>query len=328
MFNNVVKLSNDNCCGGVGMAVGHTYTWNNTVLSYSSSASNSGLLGCYQGAGAPARSCSLENNVASTSNQLANWTNASFDSGSPDYNVYSDCQGTSCFSADGAGECGQNYSLSQFANYRSCTGAEAHSIAVASAKLNADGSPQAGSPVLAAGTNLTALCTGDLTPLCSDIRGALRPLRMPPDAGAYQRETAAIGAQAIGRVRLGASQSSVERFYGRSHPHRMIRPLFGLFALHGVSAATYRVHRGRLDVSYLDGTVVAVSTTSLDYTTRSGFGVGANVTARSLAAAGFRACGAGGLVRRRDGVATAIRASGSYITSVTVARSAIFGCIH
>ena len=186
MFNNVVKLSNDNCCGGVGMAVGHTYTWNNTVLSYSSSASNSGLLGCYQGAGAPARSCSLENNVASTSNQLANWTNASFDSGSPDYNVYSDCQGTSCFSADGAGECGQNYSLSQFANYRSCTGAEAHSIAVASAKLNADGSPQAGSPVLAAGTNLTALCTGDLTPLCSDINGRTRPTSGPWDAGAYQ----------------------------------------------------------------------------------------------------------------------------------------------
>jgi hypothetical protein len=46
--------------------------------------------------------------------------------------------------------------------------------------------PQAGSPVLNAGANLTPLCTGFLVPLCSDITGHPRPQTGPWDAGAYE----------------------------------------------------------------------------------------------------------------------------------------------
>jgi hypothetical protein len=325
MFNNVVKLSGNNCCGGVGMSVGHTYAWNNTVISSSPSASNVGLLGCYQLVGDPSRNCTVENNVATTSNQLVNWARGTFDSGSPDYNVYADCQGNSCFSAGGAGQCGQDFSFAQFSNYVTCINADKHSITAASAKLNSNGSPQAGSPALGAATNLTPLCTGNLKPLCSDIDGAFRPVRMPPDAGAFQRETAAIGTFTIGRVRIGATRESVETFYGkrRSVPSR--RPLFGAFAIQGASTSSYRIHRGRLDVSYVDGKVAAVATTSLYYSTRAGFGVGAGADAAALTGNGWRACGKA-LVRGRGSVATAIRVVGGRIQALALAQTAHLSC--
>ena len=327
MFNNVVKLSNSNCCGGVGMSVGHTYSWNNTVLSYSSSASNTGLLGCYQLVGDPARNCSVENNVASTSNQLANWARGNFDAGSPDYNVYADCQGGGCFSAGGAGQCGQDFSFAQFSNYLTCTNAEKHSIAVASAKLNPNGSPQTGSPVLGAATNLTNLCKGNLKPLCSDIKGALRPIRMRPDAGAFQRETAAIGPAVVGRVRIGAPHQSIESFYGKRRSVPLKRPLYGVFDIQGASTVSYRIHRGRLDVSYVDGKVVGVSTTSPYYTTPAGFGVGAEVDTGKLLANNWRTCGKA-LIRRRGSLSTAIRVVGSRIKTLTVTRTVNLSCFR
>jgi len=46
---------------------------------------------------------------------------------------------------------------------------------VSSLNVNASGAPNAGSPLLGVGNNLTSLCTGNLTPLCSDINGIGRP---------------------------------------------------------------------------------------------------------------------------------------------------------
>jgi hypothetical protein len=46
-------------------------------------------------------------------------------------------------------------------------GSEAHSLTAASAGLNANGVPQSGSFVIGAGANLTSLCSGILTALCS-----------------------------------------------------------------------------------------------------------------------------------------------------------------
>ena len=68
-------------------------------------------------------------------------------------------------------------------------GADAGSsvISFASMLINADGSLQAASPLRSAGTNLTALCTGYISALCSDIYGRGRPSGSTAwDVGAVQ----------------------------------------------------------------------------------------------------------------------------------------------
>ena len=98
--------------------------------------------------------------------------------------------------------------------------------------------------------------------LCFDIRGALRPFRMRLDAVTFQRETAAITARAIGRVRLGSPRGAVEQVYGRRVTHRSGRQLLGFLKLRGTRTAAYRRHGGLFDVSYAGGKVAAVATTS------------------------------------------------------------------
>ena len=79
----------------------------------------------------------------------------------------------------------------------------------------AGGRPQPGSAVLGAGGVLQDLCKGNLAPLCRDIDGNLRPVRMAPDAGAFQLETALLGARSLGQIRIGDTQATVERVYGK-----------------------------------------------------------------------------------------------------------------
>lgn len=62
-----------------------------------------------------------------------------------------------------------------FANWQSTSGGDSHGQKVSSLNVNASGAPNAGSPLLGVGNNLTSLCTGNLTPLCSDINGIGRP---------------------------------------------------------------------------------------------------------------------------------------------------------
>jgi len=59
-------------------------------------------------------------------------------------------------------------------------------LSLASFKLNSDGTPVSGSPLIQAGTNLTPLCTGNLAALCSDKSGVTRPANGSWDIGAYE----------------------------------------------------------------------------------------------------------------------------------------------
>ena len=84
-----------------------------------------------------------------------------------------------------------HYDLVELLGWESCVG-DAHSITTSNAKLDlqetvgAQGKPEAGSPALDAGANLTSLCPS--TPeeaLCKNINGEARPSTGAWDIGAY-----------------------------------------------------------------------------------------------------------------------------------------------
>jgi hypothetical protein len=128
----------------------------------------------------PASTVTFENNVMSACGTLIQKnSNSAFTTSSPDYDVYAS-GGSNSFICNG-----NYYSSSGFNNWKNCTGGDTHGTYVSSASLNSNGSPQTGSPVLAAGTNLTNLCTGNLTALCTNINGTPRPTTGPWNAGAY-----------------------------------------------------------------------------------------------------------------------------------------------
>lgn len=137
-------------------------------------------------------SVTFQNNVLTTCNGLMSFDDpatATFQSGSPDYNIYAN-GGHLAFN------CNHHFDdFSQFANWRSSTcvnNNDSHSSAPASAGLSSSGVPQAGSPVIGAATNLTSLCTGRLVPLCKDTSAGntrtpvARPATGSWDVGAYK----------------------------------------------------------------------------------------------------------------------------------------------
>ena len=117
-----------------------------------------------------------------------------------------------------------------------------------------------------------------------DIDGHLRPLRMRPDVGASQRESASIVfGRSIGNVVLGGRKTDVVGFYGR--PPRDVGA-----SNHGrqVVRASYGIHRGRLIVTYAGDRVVGVSTSSPFYSTGKGLGVGVELPRGNSARLGCR----------------------------------------
>jgi hypothetical protein len=72
--------------------------------------------------------------------------------------------------------------------YPTTQGRDLNSLQGTFATLNlaSSGQPNTGSPALAAGLNLTGLCSGLLTALCNDIAHVQRPASGPWDIGAYQ----------------------------------------------------------------------------------------------------------------------------------------------
>jgi hypothetical protein len=314
LFNNVGRLDRGLGNGVFGMFSGRTFAYNNTLIGSAHESPNTNLAtgGAFTGPGA------LKNNVMTTSNTWIGAGPDDYPGSEVDNNVYADGN------PNGNGWVCNGF-LGRLSQWQRCIGGDAHAVVTANAKLNADGSPQPGSPVLGAGTSLASLCTGNLTPLCYDIGGRLRPQRMAPDAGAYQAETAAITARTIGRVGLGDSQERIEQAYGRGRTSTARRPLFGVFDLRGLATSTYRIHRGLLDVSYAGGKVVAISTTSRYYTTIGGLGPGAQADPSKLMGSGWRACGRA-LVRRRSGVATAVALSRGLVTAVTVTAASKLRC--
>ena len=97
----------------------------------------------------------------------------------------------------------------------------------------------------------------------TDIEGRLRPLRSPPDAGAYQRESAQIVfGKSIGAAAIGDRESAVASFYGEPARTQSIRR--GGRVLREL---VYLLHGGTLSVVVDRGRVVGVMTTSAYYQT-------------------------------------------------------------
>lgn len=125
-----------------------------------------------------------------------------------------------------------------------------------------------------------------------DIDGDRRPTIRFADAGADQRETAAIVlGKSIGGVRLGQSRDTVEAFYGR--PRRVVAKGRGLLV------ATYRLHGGSVWITFAGKSVVGVATNSNYYAANAGLAAGAPV--RTASAVGLRRGGCKGSLQRTFG---------------------------
>jgi hypothetical protein len=180
IFNNVLSGSfyvND---GLVDAASGVPYVLSNTMIGSGTSH------GATYSSGDAAVDEVFQNNLTTTAHALMYITLSQtydrpiFARGSPSHNLYANGGSTAFI-------CRINYyHFWQFGMWRACIGGDAGSRVVASASLNTNGSPRRNSPAVAAGTNLSALCTGDRKPLCSDIRGRPRPATGFWSVGAYQ----------------------------------------------------------------------------------------------------------------------------------------------
>jgi MYXO-CTERM domain-containing protein len=141
----------------------------------------------------------FENNALTNAAALINLQDGSGGGGPPtiqlmDYNAYG-------LGANGTGGSGDNWQepakqFNTLAGWQTYAG-EAHSTwtptgAVPGLGLSATGVPRSGSPLIAAGANLSSLCTGNLAALCSDTTAghtraaSPRPKTGPWTVGAYE----------------------------------------------------------------------------------------------------------------------------------------------
>jgi hypothetical protein len=98
------------------------------------------------------------------------------------------------------------------------------------------------------------------TGLRLDVDGDLRP-RSSADIGADQRETAAlVRGRGLGAVTFGQSQAAVHDIYGAPRSVKTVTS-----SGRKIRTASYRLHNGRLWVSYAGEKVVAVGTSSSFY---------------------------------------------------------------
>jgi hypothetical protein len=155
----------------------------------------------------------------------------------------------------------------------------------------------------------------------TDIDGNLRPMRLAPDAGGSQRESAEIDInKAIGFASLGASKAQLDAFYGG--PRRTTR----FRGRPGTTIATYRAHGGALWVLYRNKAAVGVGTTSRYYSTLSGLGVG--MPTKQFAPLKLRWGACKGAYRRSAGLSGVYvtRGSTSKVTSIWVLRRGLGSC--
>jgi hypothetical protein len=165
--------------------------YNNTVVGNA----NDVALGCYWGdrSGVVTSALIYKNNIVSSCNQLiALDTGTSFAAGSPNNDMYAN-KGGNPYNCFGTQE-------TTFVQWKTCTGGDAGGTEVANAFLNSDGSLQTNSTAIGLGANLTSLCSGTLTALCSSTTfggtktGQTRPSTGAWDAGADQFRSATAGA--------------------------------------------------------------------------------------------------------------------------------------
>jgi hypothetical protein len=96
----------------------------------------------------------------------------------------------------------------------------------------------------------------------------------------------------IGNARLGMSRNDVVGTYGigRSEHFRHYFPVGVKYHGKVLVRTTYRIHRGKLIVSYVDGRVKMVETTSRYYRTASGVGVGTRIPRGPCHRDGYGGC--------------------------------------
>ncbi|HEX4310730.1 MAG TPA: hypothetical protein VHZ25_11935 [Acidobacteriaceae bacterium] len=135
--------------------------YNNTLIS----TAGTGVGVCFS-ANSDVSGMKFENNFVSGCNQLVETDGVPF---SADHNRYAN-GGNNAFVCRG-----KYFEASQFSSWQSCIGDDAHSAYSSSLSLDGNYQPQAGSPLINSGANLTSLCSGSLALLCSDGAGNPRP---------------------------------------------------------------------------------------------------------------------------------------------------------
>jgi hypothetical protein len=174
LFNNVIDESSGNSCGNgvISNNIAGTNLLNNVFVN--------GIIDAPNG---PIGNGVFENNIMY-------WT------GSPAQGLYNTTAGLAISNYNdwynlggGTAMTYNNSGYSTVAAYVNATGFDTHSI-TSNPKLSGTYQPQAGSPAIQAGTNLTNICTGQPNPglgaLCYDAAGNARPASGPWDIGAYQ----------------------------------------------------------------------------------------------------------------------------------------------
>jgi hypothetical protein len=130
----------------------------------------------------------LENNIVTNAWILVGVNGSAVTFGTLDYNAYGNANSGTQWYVNGTGD------IATLAAWKTASGEGPHSTYTASGvSLNSDYTPQAASPAVGAGANLTSLCSGNLTALCSDLKGVARPATGAWDAGAYQYAQTRIG---------------------------------------------------------------------------------------------------------------------------------------
>jgi hypothetical protein len=80
----------------------------------------------------------------------------------------------------------QSSTKGTFSAWQTACSCDSHSVQNNTSNLNSDGSPQAGSPVIGAGVNLSSIATGNLVSLQSDTtKGNTRTPNVRPSSGAW-----------------------------------------------------------------------------------------------------------------------------------------------
>lgn len=322
IFNNIFTTSNGRYVtnGFVAVSTGTVGFYNNTVIGANKSAGS--VCTGFTTVG----HITLNNNIIQGCNQLIGGLTPSFDRPTAlDYNLYGDCDGSyNCWWLSGPG----GADTGSFTKWRSATIWDGHSqeaVSQTHVGLDTNGRPTKGSHAIAAGISLRSLCTGNLTPLCTDLLGARRPLRMPPDVGAIQYENAAITATGIGEIRLGEPLTTAEQFYGRASRGASGGSVLDIVEVGPGGTVVYRRHGGTLALAYRDGLIVAVATTSSYYSTAGGMHVGGEIDGSQLARGGWTRCG-DTLLENRSGTTTALRVSGARIVMAAIARTPDMRC--
>ena len=184
-WNNVMVVQNtsfENTNGWFDVASGDAgvqWFYNNTIVGHGGSADNTLCFGV-QNLSGPV----FKNNVALQCGDPISIQGTTPSAMTSDYNYYGryTCQnGNNCFvNSGGTFE-------SSFASWQSYCSCDSHSILNTSSTLfNADGSPQAGSPVIGKGSNLSSVASGNVATLQSDTtEGGTRTPIGRPSSGAW-----------------------------------------------------------------------------------------------------------------------------------------------